>query len=311
MPVEILKEAYNGKVIEEEIGREGKAIKVGGEETMAFHLFEGASPNPPRIALEVYDEAPTDWAMACLEPWSDVIDCPVKWAKKAVEVYEAEMVCLKLESTDPNGSNKSPEEAATTAKSVVEAVNVPVIILGSENVEKDAAVFKKVAEVCEGMNVVIGPLTSENYKTIGAAAMGYKQGVTAQSPNDVNLAKQLNILLENLGMPLNRVVMDTTSGGLGYGIEYTYTIIERIRLAALTQNDTKVQMPIINDLANECWKVKEVKEDMEGMGETKKRGILWEAITAISLALAGSDILIMRHPQSSALVKKMVNQLRS
>lgn len=311
MAIEILKETYNGRIIEEEIGIGSiSGLTIGGQNAFAFHLFEGEIPNPPRIALEVYDEPPTEWAKTCFEPWADVAHSPVEWAKKAVEIYGAEIICLKLQSTNPNGSNRNPEDAAIVAKQVAEAVNVPVIIFGCESVEKDAVVLKKVAEVCEGMDVIIGPLNSENYKTIGAAAIGYKQWVIAQSPNDVNLAKQLNILLENLGVSPNKIIMDTTTGSLGYGIEYTYTIAERIRLAALTQNDTKVQMPIINNVGPECWKVKEAKEDIPGLGDTSKRGILWEAITAYSLALAGSDMLIMRHPQAANLVKKMISQLR-
>jgi len=309
MAVEILKENYSGKIREEIIGISPNEVKVGGEEVLPFHLFEGNMPNPPKIALEVYDEAPDDWTEACLKPWEDVIDDPIRWAKKAIEKYDAEMICLQLVSTDPNGSNKSPEEAAELVKKVTDEVNVPLIVYGSDNVEKDIAVLKKVAEVCEGKNLYLGAVKEDNHKTIGAAAMGYKQGIIALSPNDVNLAKQLNILLENLGVPLNKIIMDTTTGGLGYGIEYTYTIVERLKLAALTQNDDKVQMPIINNLACEVWKLKEVKTDDPTMGDRTTRGILWEAITAFTLAIAGSDILIMRHPEAAKLVKKMILEL--
>jgi acetyl-CoA decarbonylase/synthase complex subunit delta len=266
-------------------------------------------PNPPKIALEVYDEAPDDWPTACLKPWEDVIDDPVKWAKKAITEYNAEMLCLQLVSTDPNGSNKSPQQAAELVKKVIDETNVPIIVYGSDNVEKDIEVLKKVAEACEGKNLYLGAVKEDNHKTIGAAAIGYKQGVIALSPNDVNLSKQLNILLENLGVPLDKVIMDPTTGGLGYGIEYTYTIIERLKLAALTQNDDKVQMPIVSNLAREVWKVKEVKIDDVKMGNADTRGILWEAMTAFVLVIAGSDILIMRHPQAAKLVKKMISEL--
>lgn len=309
MAVEILKESYSGKIREEIIGISPYEVKVGGEDVLPFHLFEGNIPNPPRIALEVYDEAPDEWPNVCLKPWEEVINDPVKWAKKAIEEYNAEMICLQLVSTDPNGSNKSAEEAAELTKKVTEEVNVPVIVYGSNNVEKDIAVLKKVAEVCEGKNLYLGAVKEDNHKTIGAAAMGYKQGIVALSPNDVNLSKQLNILLENLGVPLNKIVMDTTTGGLGYGIEYTYSIIERLKLTALTQNDDKVQMPIINNLACEVWKLKEVKIDDPTMGDITTRGILWEAMTAFTLAIAGSDILIMRHPEAAKLVKNMILKL--
>jgi acetyl-CoA decarbonylase/synthase complex subunit delta len=309
MAVEILKETYSGKIRQEIIGTSPNEVKIGGEEILPFHLFEGNMPNPPKIALEVYDEAPEDWAEACLKPWKDVINDPVKWAKKAIEEYNAEMLCLQLISTDPNGSNKSPEQAAELVKKVINETNAPIIVYGSDNVEKDIAVLKKVAEACEGKNLYLGAVKEDNHKTIGAAAIGYKQGVIALSPNDVNLAKQLNILLENLGVSLDKVIMDPTTGGLGYGIEYTYTIIERLKLAALTQNDDKVQMPIVSNLAREVWKVKEVKIDDAKMGSADTRGILWEAMTAFALAIAGSDILIMRHPQAAKLVKKMISEL--
>lgn len=308
MGVEMLKETYSGKIRQEVIGTSPNEIRVGGESALPFHLFEGDMPNPPKIALEVYDERPDNWVDTCLKPWEDVIDNPLKWAKKAIEEYNAEMLCLQLISTDPNGSNKTPEEAAELVKKVIDETNVPIIVYGSDNVEKDIAVLKKVAEVCEGKNIYLGAVKESNHKTIGAAAIGYKQGIIALSPNDVNLAKQLNILLENLGVSLDKVIMDTTTGGLGYGIEYTYTIIERLKLAALTQNDDKVQMPIVNNVAKEVWKLKEVKISDPNMGDVATRGILWEAITAFVLAIAGSNILIMRHPDAAKLVKKMFSK---
>lgn len=309
--VEIPKESYKGKIRVELIGTGDGAIGVGGEETLPFHSFEGKIPNPPRIALEVYDTQP-NWPPALVEVWEDVLGNPLAWAKKCVERYSAELLCIQLESTDPTGLNRDAEEAARLVKEITEVVSVPLIVLGTGNAEKDSEVLKKVAEACEGKNLLLGPAKEENYKTIGAAALGYGHSVIASTPMDVNLEKQLNILLENLGVPLERVVIDPTTGALGYGIEYSYSVIERNRIAALFQNDDKMQNPILCNLGKEAWKAREAKvsEELEPrFGDANTRGILWEAMTAHTLLLAGADILIMRHPEAVSLVREVMREI--
>ena len=269
-------------------------------------------PNPPRIAMEVYDAPPEEWPDAALEPFKEVVNDPVAWAKKCVQSYGAELITMQLISTDPNGLNRSSDEAAQTVKKVAGAVDVPVIVWGSGNTEKDADVLRKVAEVCDGMNLVIGPVAEGNYKQVGAGAIGYKHTAIASSPIDINLAKQLNILLGNLGVPDGQIVVDPTTGGLGYGIEYTYSVMERDRMAALTQQDERLQFPILCNLAKEVWKTKEAKlnaQEAPLLGDPLKRGILMEAITAMTLLLAGGDILVMRHPEAIKLVRKMISEL--
>jgi len=306
---EIPKVTYTGRIKEVKLGKGPKAVTVGGETSYPFHLFEGEMAHPPRIAMEVYDAPPDDWPEASLEPFRDVISDPVTWAKKCVEQYGAEVIALQLASTDPNGLNRSGEEAAQTAKKVASAVDVPVIVWGSGNAEKDADVLRKVAEACDGMNLVIGPVAEDNYKQVGAGAIGYKHTAVASSPIDINLAKQLNILLGNLGVPDEQILVDPTTGGLGYGIEYTYSVMERDRMAALTQQDERLQFPIICNLAKEVWKTKEAKmtaEEAPSLGDAKKRGILLEATTATMLLLAGADVLIMRHPEAIELIRGMI-----
>jgi acetyl-CoA decarbonylase/synthase complex subunit delta len=310
MAFEIPKIAYTGKVKKIVLGKGPKAVTVGGEESYPYHLFEGAMPHVPRIAIEVYDSAPEEWAESALEPYKDVINDPVAWAKKAIDVYKADMVCLQLASTDPNAQNNSPEQAAEIAKKVASAVDVPVIVYGSANQEKDAEVMRKVAEVCEGMSLILGPVQDQNYKQIGAGAIGYGHTVSANTPIDINLAKQLNILLGNLGVQDDKLIIDPTTGGLGYGIEYCYSVSERIRISAVSQQDERLQFPIINNLAKEVWKTKEAKTgDTELMGKGSKRGIIMEAITATLLALAGADVLIMRHPEAIGIVREMISDL--
>jgi acetyl-CoA decarbonylase/synthase complex subunit delta len=309
---EIPKIQYTGKIKEITLGKGDKAVTVGGESSYPFHLFEGEMPHKPKIAMEVYDVAPDDWADAALEPVKGVTGDPVAWAKKCAEEYKADMIALLLRSTDPNGLNRPAEEAAETAKKVVGAVDIPVMVWGSDNDDKDAEVLRKVSEVCEGENLVIGPVVEGNYKIVGAGAIGYKHTAVASTPIDINLAKQLNILLGNLGVPDEQIIVDPTTGGLGYGIEYTYSVMERDRMAALTQQDEKLQFPMLCNMAREVWKTKEAKlpeSEDPTLGDAKKRGVLMEAITAVLLLLAGADVLVMRHPEAIALVRDYIEQM--
>lgn len=310
--MEVPKINYTGKIKEVTLGAGSKAVTVGGETMYPFHLFEGQMPHPPRIAMEVYDAPPEDWAEAALEPFKDVVKDPVAWAQKCIRVYGAEMICLQLASTDPNGMNRPAEEAAEIAKRVADALDVPLIVWGSGNDEKDVEVLRRVSELCVGKSLILGPVGEKNYKQIGAGAIGYRHTVVASTPIDVNLAKQLNVLLGNLGVPDGQIIVDPTTGGLGYGIEYTYSVMERDRMAALTQQDERLQFPLVCNLAKEVWKTKEAKlaeADDPKLGNPKKRGVLMEAITAMVLLLAGANVLIMRHPEAIKLVKEMIGDL--
>jgi len=309
MALEIPKVSYNGSIREIALDKEGKVV-VGGESAYPFYAFEGAIPREPKIAIQVLDYAPDDWAEAVVEPYKDVINDPVAWAKKAQDTYKADIIMLWLKSTDPNGMNRGAEEAAETAKKVSDALRVPLIVWGSSNEEKDVEVLRKVAEVCGDKQIMIGPVVEGNHKQLGAAALAYNHLVIANSPIDINLAKQLNILLNNLGVPIERIIIDPTTGGVGYGLEYSYSVMERIRQAALTQGDDKLQNPFIANLAEEAWKTKEAKTpDDPKLGDAGKRGVMLESMTAISLLLAGAEILVMRHPESIKLVRSYINEM--
>ena len=310
MGFEFYKESYTGKIKEITLGTGANAVTVGGETSYPFYQFEGEVPNKPRIAMEVWDMEPEDWPEAALAPFKDVLSDPAAWAKKCVKNYGAELIVLQLKSIDPNGQNTSAEDAAATVKKVADAIDVPLIVWGCANVQKDEEVLKKIAEVCQDKPLVIGPVEDKNHKGIGAAAMGYGHTIISSSPIDVNLAKQVNILLENLGMPTDRILIDPTTGGLGYGLEYSYSVMERIRMAALNQGDDKLQLPIVNNLANEIWKCKEAKETVEGapiLGDPERRAVLMEAVGAVSYLMSGADILIMRHPEAIRLVKAYID----
>ena len=232
--------------------------------------------------------------------------------RSALKNTGADMVCLWLAGCDPNGKDLSAEHAAEVARKVGEAINVPLIVWGVSSEDKNIEILKAVAESCAGLNVVLGPITNGNYKQLGAAAIAYKHVVAANSPIDINLAKQLNILLENLGVPTDRILIDPTTGSVGYGMEYCYSIMERLRQAALTQNDDKLQYPIINNIAEEVWKTKEAKLDEEEdarLGNAGVRGVNLEAITALSTLQAGSDLLILRHPDTVRHLRSYLSQI--
>jgi acetyl-CoA decarbonylase/synthase complex subunit delta len=312
MPFEVPKTAYSGKIKEIKLGKGDKTVTVGGESAYPFYLFEGQMPNLPKIAMEVYDMPPEEWPAAALEPFAGVTDDPVAWAQKCIKDYGAEMICLQLLSTDPNGQDRPAEEAAKVVKKVADAIDVPLIVWGTANHDKDTEVLRAVSELCQDKSLILGPVEEADHKKIGAAAIGYKHVVVASTPIDINLAKQLNILLGNLGVSDSMVLVDPTVSGIGYGIEYCYSVMERMRMAALTQQDTKLQFPIICNIAKEAWKTKEAKIDEKEdpkMGNAKKRGILLEAMSTMTLLLAGADILIMRHPEAIKLVREMVSDL--
>ena len=312
MGFEMKKESYTGGIREISIGKGDAAKKVGGQSCYPFYTFEGEMPNKPLIAMEIWDMEPEDWAEPDLAHFKDVTADPVAWAKKCVEQFGAEAIVLQLKSIDPNDKDAKADAAAATVKKVMDAINVPLVVWGCANPAKDEEVFKVICEVCQNGNLILGPVEEKNYKGIAAAAMGYGHSVIASSPIDVNLAKQINILLENFGMPMNRVLVDPTTGGLGYGLEYSYSVMERLTLAAMAQGDEKLQYPMINNLGNEVWKCKEAKQivdDAPLLGDPERRGIMMEAIGAVSYLMAGSSMLIMRHPESIRLAKDFIKIL--
>jgi acetyl-CoA decarbonylase/synthase complex subunit delta len=310
MTIDIPRQTYPGTVLAKTIGEGPRAFTVGGDTSFPFCRFEGAMPNAPRIGIQVLDHAPQEWAPACVEPYKDVLDDPVAWALKAQNEYGADFIQLWLKSTDPNGLNRSAEEAAKTARAVADAIDVPLLVWGTANVEKDAEVLSRVAEECADAHILIGPVDEANHKQLGAKALAHDLSLVANSPIDINLAKQLNILLNNLGVPLEKIIIDPTTGGLGYGLEYTYSVMERIRQAALAQDDQRLQCPFLCNMADEVWKCKEAKLPSDDiMGDAAERGIIMEAVTAVTLLGAGAGMLVMRHPEAIRQVRSYIAQL--
>ena len=291
-------EAYTGVVREVTIGKGNKSLKIGGENILPFHFFDqGSNPNPAKFALEVLDMKPEDWPEHAVEPYRDVISDPVAWAKKA-RGFGVDAVSLLLVSTDPAVKDSPADKAAALAKEVAGALDVPLIVYGSGDEVKDVEVLSKVAAACDGMNLLMGPVLKENYEAVGKAILDHGHTAIAQSPLDINLLKELNVKLSKF-FPAERIVIDPLSSALGYGMEYSFSLIERVKQIGIMTKDSMTMMPIIANLGGECWKTKQAKEN-------KKQGLLWEGMTAMSLLLAGANIVVLRHPETLKLIKETI-----
>jgi acetyl-CoA decarbonylase/synthase complex subunit delta len=306
------KETYSGKVYPVTMGTGSAAATVGGENVLPFHSFEGGAPNKPLIAIEIQDVPPSDWPENVKKPFEAVSGDPVKWAKFCQDELKAKAIALRLIGTHPDRENRSPEDAAKTVKDVLAAINVPLVVLGSNHPEKDSSVLVAAAEAAKDKNCIIGKAQEANYKTIAAAAMANNHKLIAMSELDINLSKQLNILIGQMGFEKEKLITDPMCSALGYGLEYTYSVMERIRLAALTQNDATMQPPLMGDVGMYVWKVKETQApeaDLPHWGSVEERGIAWEAVTATALLVAGAELLIMRHPKAAEAVQKTIEEL--
>lgn len=319
MPVtaEIPTEKWTGKVREVTLGAtnaEGgtrtRTVTVGGETALPFLHFEGQFPNSPAIAIEIQDGYPAEWSPVLLDVWGEAVKDPAAWAKKAEEAG-ADLIVLKLRGEDADGNQSTPAQVAETVKKVLAATGLPLIILGAGQAELDNELLVAAAEAAGGERVALGMCEDKNYRTIAAAALAHNQLVVSSSPIDVNIAKQVNILLTDMAIPVERILMDPTTGALGYGLEYTYSVMERLRLAAL-QGDSMTQQPMFCLAGLESWRQKEsrVSEGVpEEWGDLQKRGITWEVLTATSLLHAGADILALRHPESVKQVRAAIDKL--
>jgi len=292
-------------------GTRTSTLTVGGETTLPFYHFEGTMPNPPAVAMEVWDVPGDDWPETVKAPFAEVMGDPGAWAKACVDEHGAQAICLRLKGCDPNGENRSPEEAAAAAKTVAASVGVPLIVWGCGNDEKDNEVFPVVAEALAGENCLLGTITEDNYKTLTALGTAYGHKLIAESPVDINMAKQVNILALDVGYPAENLLIYPSTGALGYGIEYVYSIMERLRIAGL-KGDKVVAMPMLCDIGIEVWSVKEAKapeSEVPGWGDVAVRGPMWEAATATTYLLAGADLLIMRHPEAVRLTRRTIEKL--
>ncbi len=311
MPIEIPKDKWPGSIriitigaTSAEGGTRAKSVTLGGQTTLPYLHFEAPTPNPPVIAIEIKSRKPDDWSPLLLEAWGEAMADPAQWAKKAEEAG-ADLLVLALTVED------SVEDAVKAVKSVLAASGLPLIVWGPGQAEKDNELLVPIAEATKGEKLVLGICEDKNYRTIVATAMANGHLVQARTPMDVNLSKQLNILISDMGMPKDRILMDPTTGALGYGIEYGYSVMERLRLAAL-QGDAMTQSPMVVTPGFEAWKTKEAKVGEgvpEAWGDWKARAINWETLTAIALVESGADVVVLRHPESVRRVKDAIGEL--
>jgi acetyl-CoA decarbonylase/synthase, CODH/ACS complex subunit delta len=317
MPVELVKDKWPGSVREITLGAtaaEGgtrvQKVSVGGEKTLPFMHLEAAIPNRPAIAIEIKDHRPDDWSPLLIQTWDAVMDDRALWAK-AAEAAGADLIQLTLSLTSKEGNPTKPEDAVAAVKDVLTATGLPLIVFGPGQADLDNELLVAVAEATKGERLLLGVCEDKNYRTIVATAMANGHLVNARTPMDVNLAKQLNILISDMGLPVDRIIMDPGTGGLGYGIEYGYSVMERLRLAAL-QGDGMTQLPMLVTPNVEAWKAKESKVG-EGVpaswGDWLERAIDWEVLTAAALLESGADILVLRHPESVKQIKTAIDEL--
>lgn len=317
MPIEIPKDKWPGEVRVVTIGATAadggtrtSTVTVGGEKALPFMHFEAEMPHKPVVAIEIKDRQPDDWSSLLLDEWGEAMESPGAWAK-AAEAAGADMLQLSLSLTDADGNPNTPEKAVTAVQSILNSSGLPLAVFGPGQAEVDNELLVPIAEATKGERLLLGICEDKNYRTIVAAALANDHLVTSRAPMDVNLSKQLNILITDMGLPLDRIIMDPTTGALGYGIEYGYSVMERLRLAAL-QGDAMTQLPMLVTPGFEAWKTKESKVGTDvpaEWGDWLERAINWETLTAVSLLESGADILVLRHPESVHRVKLAIEEL--
>lgn len=292
-------------------GTRGRSHMIGGSTCMPFHLWEGEMPNPPLVAMEVFDLVSDKYPQTLKDLYGDLLQKPAEMASVCVEKYGADLISVRLEGTHPEKGDRSLKQTVELVKSVLQAVDVPLIITGHSNFERINDIMKAVARECAGENLLLNWVEQDNYRTIAGAALGYGHSIVAQSPIDVNIAKQLNILLTNMDVKKEQIVIDPMTGAAGYGIEYTYSVMERIRLTGL-HGDKMLAGPMIVSPGQECHRIKEFKapeSDFPEWGNLSRRAAAWEIVTGVNLLYAGADILIMYHPEAATAMKKTISKL--
>ena len=307
------KQTYNAHINEVVLGVGDKAVAIGGQNVLAFHTFDGEIANAPKIGVELTDAGMAMCTMPGEQKFYEGCATVADMAKRAATMEGASFICLHLEGADPNGENKSVDECVELAKSVADATDMPLVIMGCKNIEKDTELFNKIAEALAGKNILVLSARDENYKAIGAGAgLAYGQKVGAESAVDINLAKQLNTVMTQLGVNAQSIVMNIGSAAAGYGFEYVASTLDRVKDAALGQSDAMLQMPIITPVSADTWGVKESimpEADMPEWGSQEERGIEMEIVTAAAVLASGSDAVIMRHPEAIRTIAAMIGEL--
>ncbi len=303
---------YSGRINAVTLGTGDKAIVIGGQNVLPFYTFDAPIEHAPKIGVEISDLA-GEWSAPGLKEFYAGCTTMADYARRAETMPGADFICLHFESADPNGQDRPVAECVADARAVAEAVQMPIVIMGCKNIEKDGELFSKIAEALQGRNILVLSARSEDYKTVGASvALAYGQKVGAESADDINLAKQLNIMLKGLTVPSESIVMNVGTAAVGYGYEYVASTLDRVRAAALAQSDADLQMPIIAPVSPDTWGVKESvasEEDAPEWGNQEERGIDMEVATAAADLTGGADAVILRHPAAVATIHQFIAEL--
>ena len=303
---------FRGTINAVTLGTGDKAVVIGGQNVLPFYTFDAPIENAPKIGVEISDLA-AEWDVPGLVDFYAGCTTMAERAKKAETMEGADFICLNFEGADPNGADRSVADCVADAKAVAEVVTMPIVILGCKNLEKDGELFSKIAEALQGKNILVMSAKNEDYKSVGGSvAMAYGQKVGAETADDINLAKQLNIMMKGLGIDPKNIVMNIGTAAVGYGYEYVASTLDRIRDAALKMADSDLQMPILAPVSTDTWGVKEstaFEEDEPAWGCREERGINMEIATAAANLTGGADAVVMRHPAAVAAIKKFINEL--
>ena len=306
------KQPARGKINAVTLGTGDKAIVIGGQNVLPFYTFDAPIENAPKVGVEISDRC-TEWNTPALKEFYAGCTTMADFAKKAETMPGADFIALNFESADPNGADRPVADCVADAKAVAEAVSLPIVIMGCKNMEKDGELFSKICEALQGKNILVMSTKNEDYKTVGTSVvMAYGQKVCAETADDINLAKQLNIMLKGLSIKPENIFMNIGTAAVGYGYEYVASTLDRIRLAALEQSDADLQMPIIAPVSTDTWGVKEsiaTEEDAPEWGPLEERAIGMEVSTAAANLVGGADAVIMRHPAAIATIKKFITEL--
>lgn len=303
-------QVYKAAIQETVLGTGEKALTLGGMNTQPLCSFDQAWKNAPAVGVEVSDIPFETEGLPELAAFYAGCDSFGARVAKAAGIEGAKFVCLHFEGADPGGENKSVEDIVALAKEAAAATDLPLVITGCKNVEKDQAIFTAISDALSDRNPLFLSAREEDYKTVGAAcAMANGHKVGAESAVDINLAKQLNVLMTQLGVAPASIVMNIGSAAAGYGFEYVASTLDRVKSAALEQNDNMLQMPIMTPVALETWSVKEAlmnEADMPEWGSKEDRAVQMEIVTASACLSCGSDAVILRHPTSVKTIAAMI-----
>ena len=265
MPVPELEKSFVGSVnrvtlgaTKDNGGTRTSTVTVGGAQNVVYGGSAKTMGEKPVIAMDVLDTAPDDWPEPLIQQYEQVLGSPADWAKKCVEQFGADLICLKFDGIHPDKADKDAQHAVKITQDVIQAVGVPIVLWGCGNDEKDNQIMPKVSEAAKGENCLIGTVKEDNYKALTAIALADGHNLITEAPLDINISKQVNILVSDMGFPPERIVAFQSTGALGYGMEYSYSIQERQRLAALG-GDRMMATPVICDIGYESWRAKEAK----------------------------------------------------